>query len=162
MQTNDSAYWQITSVVVDLLTAARTAFSAFDKKSEDRIKVGDIESTMKKLGHNIKSGWLEKIESTIDTEGPLYTSATPSLHLLYTSIFSSCRNFIVVIYETVPCSRGKGELNFSLSEIFLPKIPNLGFKIPRFEENFGAELKLRTPVIFPGGNLQLSVGKLQL
>jgi len=49
--------------------AAKTAFSAFDKKNEERIKVGDIESAMKKLGHNIKSGWLEKIESTIDTEG---------------------------------------------------------------------------------------------
>jgi len=51
------------------LSAARNAFNAFDKKSEERIKVGDIEATMKKLGHNIKSGWLEKIESTIDTEG---------------------------------------------------------------------------------------------
>jgi len=50
-------------------TAAKNAFKAFDKKSEDRIKVGDIEATMRKLGHNIKSGWLEKIESMIDTEG---------------------------------------------------------------------------------------------
>ena len=49
--------------------AAKNAFNAFDKKSEERIKVGDIEATMKKLGHSIKSGWLEKIESTIDTEG---------------------------------------------------------------------------------------------
>ena len=54
-----------------LHAAARNAFNAFDKKSEERIKVGDIESTMKKLGHNIKSGWLEKIESTIDVEGSL-------------------------------------------------------------------------------------------
>jgi len=27
---------------------------------------------MKKLGHSIKSGWLEKIESSIDTEGDNY------------------------------------------------------------------------------------------
>ena len=54
--------------------AARNAFNAFDKKSEERIKVGDIEATMRKLGHNIKSGWLEKIESTIDTEGASFTT----------------------------------------------------------------------------------------
>jgi len=57
--------------------AARNAFNAFDKKSEERIKVGDIEATMKKLGHNIKSGWLEKIESTIDTEGLLPSGLLP-------------------------------------------------------------------------------------
>lgn len=56
------------------MLSAKNAFQAFDKKSEDRIKVGDIEATMKKIGHNIKSGWLEKIESSIDTEGTGYIS----------------------------------------------------------------------------------------
>jgi len=60
--------------------AAKAAFSAFDKKSEERIKVGDIESTMKKLGHSIKSGWLEKIESTIDTEGYHFTVCSIKLN----------------------------------------------------------------------------------
>jgi len=49
--------------------AARDAFKSFDKKSEDRIKVGDIEAAMKRLGHNIKPDWLEKIEHMIDADG---------------------------------------------------------------------------------------------
>jgi len=80
-------------VLVYLLTAARTAFNAFDKKSEDRIKVGDIESTMKKLGHNIKSGWLEKIESTIDTEGLCFIPDSHGLrHRRDKSRRSPCEN----------------------------------------------------------------------
>jgi len=51
------------------LTAAKDAFKSFDKKSEDKIKVGDIEPAMKRLGHNIKPDWLEKIEHMIDAEG---------------------------------------------------------------------------------------------
>jgi len=62
----------ILCVYAAFVLAARNAFNAFDKKSEERIKVGDIEATMKKLGHSIKSGWLEKIESSIDTEGYNY------------------------------------------------------------------------------------------
>jgi len=54
------------------LTAAKNAFKAFDKKNEDKIKVGDIEQALKKLGHNIKPDWLEKIEHTIDAEGTGY------------------------------------------------------------------------------------------
>ena len=52
-------------------TAARDAFKSFDKKSEDKIRVGDIEAAMKRLGHNIKPDWLEKIEHMIDAEGLL-------------------------------------------------------------------------------------------
>jgi len=51
---------------------ARDAFNALDAKGHDHIKVGDIEIGMKKLGHNIKPDWLQKIESTIDTEGTGY------------------------------------------------------------------------------------------
>ena len=51
------------------VSVAKEAFKSFDKKNEERIKVGDIETVLKKLGHNIKPDWLEKIESTIDTEG---------------------------------------------------------------------------------------------
>lgn len=54
------------------LTAAKNAFKAFDKKNEDKIKVGDIEQALRKLGHNIKPDWLEKIEHTIDAEGTGY------------------------------------------------------------------------------------------
>jgi len=54
------------------LAAAQNAFKAFDKKNEDKIKVGDIEQALKKLGHNIKPDWLEKIEHTIDAEGTGY------------------------------------------------------------------------------------------
>lgn len=51
--------------------AAQVAFKSFDKKNEDKIKVGDIEAAMKKLGHTIKPDWLEKIEHMIDAEGKL-------------------------------------------------------------------------------------------
>lgn len=56
------------------LNAARDAFKSFDKKSEDKIKVGDIEAAMKRIGHNIKPDWLEKIEHMIDAEGTGYVS----------------------------------------------------------------------------------------
>jgi len=52
-----------------LCLAARDAFKSFDKKSEDKIRVGDIEAAMKRIGHNIKPDWLEKIEHMIDAEG---------------------------------------------------------------------------------------------
>jgi len=54
------------------VAASKNAFKSFDKKGEDKIKVGDIEPAMKKLGHNIKPDWLEKIEHTIDAEGTGY------------------------------------------------------------------------------------------
>jgi len=63
-----------------LCSAARDAFKSFDKKSEDRIRVGDIEAAMKRLGHNIKPDWLEKIEHMIDADGLpayYYTQFTP-------------------------------------------------------------------------------------
>lgn len=52
--------------------AAADAFKAFDKKGEDHIKVGDIEFAMKKMGHNLKNEFLEKMEDLIDTEGTGY------------------------------------------------------------------------------------------
>jgi calmodulin len=52
--------------------AAKDAFKSFDKKNEEKIKVGDIEQAMKRLGHNIKPDWLEKIEHMIDSEGTGY------------------------------------------------------------------------------------------
>ena len=57
-----------------LCSAARDAFKSFDKKSEDKIRVGDIEAAMKRIGHNIKPDWLEKIEHMIDAEGLLDVS----------------------------------------------------------------------------------------
>ena len=74
--------------------AARNAFNAFDKKSEERIKVGDIEATMKKLGHSIKSGWLEKIESSIDTEGYNFTLCSIELNIKNIHI-QSRRKFVI-------------------------------------------------------------------
>jgi calmodulin len=52
--------------------SAQDAFKSFDKKNEDKIKVGDIEPAMKRLGHTIKPDWLEKIEHMIDSEGTGY------------------------------------------------------------------------------------------
>jgi len=52
------------------LSAARDAFKNFDKKGEGRIKVGDIEPALKKLGHTIKPDWFEKVD--IDAEGTGY------------------------------------------------------------------------------------------
>lgn len=52
--------------------AAADAFKACDKKGEDRIKVGDIEIAMKKMGYTFKSEFLEKLEDVIDTEGTGY------------------------------------------------------------------------------------------
>jgi len=54
------------------LTAAKSAFKNFDKKNEDKIKVGDIETALKKLGYTIKPDWLEKVEHMIDAEGTGY------------------------------------------------------------------------------------------
>jgi len=54
------------------LTAAKDVFKNFDKKNEDKIKVGDIEAALKKLGHTIKPDWLEKVEHMIDAEGTGY------------------------------------------------------------------------------------------
>ena len=52
-----------------MFTAAEAAFKSFDKRDEQKIKVGDIENALKKLGHSIKAEWLEKMEDSIDTEG---------------------------------------------------------------------------------------------
>lgn len=52
--------------------AANECFKGFDKRSEDQIRVGDIAAAMKKIGHNIKSDWLESFEDEIDTEGTGY------------------------------------------------------------------------------------------
>lgn len=40
-----------------------------DKRDEGKMKIADIAQGMKKLGHNIKGDWLEKMEDEIDTEG---------------------------------------------------------------------------------------------
>ena len=49
--------------------AAKEAFASCDKRDEGKIKVGEIAAAMKRLGHNIKVDWLEKMEDEIDTEG---------------------------------------------------------------------------------------------
>jgi len=54
------------------IKAAKETFKSFDKKGDDKIKVGEIEAALKKLGHTIKPDWLEKIEDTIDAEGTGY------------------------------------------------------------------------------------------
>jgi calmodulin len=54
------------------IKAAKDAFKSFDKKGDNKIKVGDLEATLRKLGHNIKPDWLEKMEHTIDSEGTGY------------------------------------------------------------------------------------------
>lgn len=57
------------SIVPSSLTAADEAFNSFDKRDEGRIRVNDVSGTMRKLGHNIKPDFLEKMEDFIDTEG---------------------------------------------------------------------------------------------
>jgi len=52
--------------------AAKDAFGAYDKKGESQIKVGDIGSAMKKMGHNITPEFLEKWEEDIDQDGTGY------------------------------------------------------------------------------------------
>jgi len=51
------------------IKAATEAFKGFDKKDEGRIKIGDISSTMKKVGHTVKPEFMEKIEDQIDADG---------------------------------------------------------------------------------------------
>merc|ERR1712025_669301 len=48
--------------------AATDAFNSQDEKDEGKIKVGDIMAAMKKLGHNITSEFMEKIEDDIDED----------------------------------------------------------------------------------------------
>ena len=52
-----------------LVSAAQDAFSQLDKRGEEKIRVGDIQNAMKKVGHNISGDWLESLEDEIDTEG---------------------------------------------------------------------------------------------
>jgi Ca2+-binding EF-hand superfamily protein len=52
--------------------AAQDAFSSLDKRGEEKIRVGDIQNAMKKVGHNISGDWLESLEDEIDTEGTGY------------------------------------------------------------------------------------------
>lgn len=49
--------------------AAKDAFGAYDKRGDSQIKVGDIGSAMKKMGHNITPEFLEKWEEDIDQDG---------------------------------------------------------------------------------------------
>merc|ERR1712168_515879 len=52
--------------------ASKDAFQSYDKKGESQIKVGDIASAMKKMGHNITPEFLEKWEEDIDKDGTGY------------------------------------------------------------------------------------------
>lgn len=62
--------------------AAIDAFKGFDNKNQDQIKVGDIEGALKKIGHNIKGDWLEKMEEYIDTEGTGFVQRDEFLNLV--------------------------------------------------------------------------------
>jgi len=57
-------------------TAAKEAFKAFDKKQENKIKVGDLGAAMKRLGHTIKPDWLEKVDQMIDSAGKSHRLTT--------------------------------------------------------------------------------------
>lgn len=52
--------------------AAEEAFKYFDKREQDKIKTGDISAAMKKIGHNVKGDWMEKMQDHIDEEGTGY------------------------------------------------------------------------------------------
>jgi len=49
--------------------AAEESFNSFDKKGDSQIKVGDLESALKKIGHNVTGEWMEKMDEFIDTDG---------------------------------------------------------------------------------------------
>ena len=66
-----------------------------------------------------------------------------------------CRGRKVAIAHSPP-------LNFSLSNFFLEKVQNLGLKIPHFKGKFSVKVKMLSIRISSAGNLQLSVGKMQL
>ncbi|KAK2162495.1 hypothetical protein LSH36_97g01065 [Paralvinella palmiformis] len=70
------------AIIPIYLSAAEAAFKSFDKRDEQKIKVGDIENALKKLGHSIKGEWLEKMEDSIDTEGTGYIEFEEFLTIL--------------------------------------------------------------------------------
>jgi len=53
----------------DQTRASKDAFNSYDKKGDGQIKVGDMASAMKKMGHNITPEFLEKWEEDIDKDG---------------------------------------------------------------------------------------------
>ena len=52
-----------------LFTAAEEAFKFFDKRDQEKIKTGDISGAMKRIGHNVKGDWMEKMNDYIDEDG---------------------------------------------------------------------------------------------
>lgn len=54
--------------------AAKNAFQQLDKRGEDKIRVGDIMTAMKKIGYNIGAEWLENMEEDIDQDGTGFIS----------------------------------------------------------------------------------------
>jgi len=62
--------------------AAKDAFSSLDKRGEEKIRVGDIQNAMKKLGHNVSGDWLESIEDEIDQEGTGYINFDEFVEIL--------------------------------------------------------------------------------
>ena len=57
------------TLIFFLVPAAKDAFKQLDKRAEEKIRVGDIQPCMKKLGHNVTGDWLESMEDEIDSEG---------------------------------------------------------------------------------------------
>ena len=58
-----------------VIAACADAFKQFDKRDEGAIKVGDIPAAMKKMNHNIKPDWMEKMEDEIDQEGKYWNNS---------------------------------------------------------------------------------------
>lgn len=48
---------------------AKECFDQFDKKGEEKIKIGEIANVFKKMGQNISAEMLETFEEDIDEEG---------------------------------------------------------------------------------------------
>jgi len=48
---------------------AKECFQGFDKKGEEKIKIGEIANVFKKMGQNISAEMLETFEEDIDEEG---------------------------------------------------------------------------------------------
>ena len=80
--------------------------------------------------------------------------------ILSCPVVSVC-SLVVKIISTLASWQGLGQLNFSMSENFLPKHTRFGVVIPHFGRISG-KFEISSTYICPVGNVQLSILKLQL
>jgi len=52
--------------------AAEEAFNAYDRRDQGKIRTGDITDAMKRIGHNIKPDFCDKLSDEVDPDGTGY------------------------------------------------------------------------------------------